>query len=305
MSGISKLRYRPPPIQPMNIGTGEVHHSTKKRLKEVVEFEQMRDEDQYRIELEEKEGTEKLDLEAGASATNVNYLPDSTQYRTKEAIIMSDEAKFRHENYPTIQDKMEVHRQFLKTKHKEEMMKQMLAEKLKKMEEKRIRDEERRIEQSKKRRGIMKLVPGAGSGADTFEVDDEEPDEFGEDPEDAAYIKDHAEYKLAVLVSKEKRLTNQRLTARQHKTLGKFYILRTQIILTLQLAPTNSLYTQILPWLYVGRGTIAQNIHSLSKLSTTHILNVSKEVPNYFPATFGIIQLLFIVYFAMLLNLIC
>lgn len=283
MSTISKLRHRPVAVQPSSMGTGSAHHSVMRRIAAVEESANFADEDQYMREIEEKEETEQLDLEAGATSENVDFNPESSQWRRMEAFIMSDEGKYRHENYPTIQDKMEMHRQHLKQKHKEEMMKQVLAEKLKKMEEKRIMDEERRNEASRKRRGLIAKMRGGGA-EDAFAVDEEEE----QLPEEAdAAMQDNEEYRLAMLVSKERRLTSQRLTARVHAPLSRFSVLATQLALSLQLSSTSSLCTRVLPWLYLGRGTVAQNIHSLSKLSATHILNVTKEVPNYFPATFG------------------
>lgn len=291
MSDIAKLRYRPAPLQPSSKGKGEAHHSTKKRVAVIEEAENLVDDDQYMREIEEKEELEKLDLEAGATAEAVNFNPESSQYRTQEAFILSDEAKYRSENYPTIQDKIEIHRQYLKQKHKDELMQQVLAEKLRKMEEKRIMDDERRKEMAKKRKGLLSKVAGGGGGADdAFAVDaeEEEPEPGGED----LGMQDNNEYKLAMLVSKERRLTNQRLTARVHKPVSSFSLFMTQLSLSLQLASTSALYSKILPWLYLGRGNIAQNIHTLSKLSTTHILNVTKEVPNYFPATFGMLTVI-------------
>lgn len=285
MSTISKLRHRPAAVQPSSGGIGIAHHSVKRRIAADEELDKLEDADQYMKEIEEREELDKLDLEAGATSENVDFNPESTQWRRKEALIMSDESKYRSENYPTIQDKIEVHRLHLQQKHKEEMMKQVLAEKLRKMEEKRALDDERR-EAAKKRKGLLAKVRGDGID-DAFAVDGEEEEEEQQEEEENLGIQDNEEYKLAMLVSKERRLTNQRLTARVHKPINKFSILMTQLSLSLQLASTNALYTKILPWLYVGRGKIAQNIHSLSKLSVTHILNVTKEVPNYFPATFG------------------
>lgn len=296
MSTISKLRYRPAPIQPSSVGKEETYFSTKKRVASAEEAVNLRDEDQYMreiVEKEEKEEFGKLNLEEGASNENVCFDPSWTQVRTQEAIILSDEDKYRSENYPTIEDKIEMHRLHLKQKHKEEMMQQVLQEKLKKMEEKRILDEERRKEAAKKRR----LFSNANDDAFAVDDEEEEKEENGED-DDEGFMEDNEEYKLALLVSKERRLTGQRLTARVHEPIGKFPLLMTQLHLSLQLASTSALYTRILPWLYLGRGNIAQNIHTLSKLSATHVLNCTKEVPNYFPATFGITRNLTLTYFS-------
>lgn len=284
MSGVAKLRYRPPAIQPMGAGGEETHHSVKRRIAKVEIEENFADEEKYARELQEKEDNAGLlDLEAAAT-TAVEFDPSSTQTRVKESIIMSNEAKYRHEHYPTIQDKLELHRQEMKKKHKEEMMKQVLAEKLRKMEEKRISDEERIRRQKKK----MRFLPQLGDQPVDIVVETEDDGLDGELAEDDADIANNEEYKLAMLVSKERRLTNQRLTARAHEPVSSFYILRTQLALSLQLSSTSSLYTDVLPWLFMGRGEVASKVHALSKLSITHVLNVTKEVPNYFPATFGI-----------------
>lgn len=274
MSSISKLRGRAAPIQPSSKGKGEAFHSVKKRTAaDLVED----DLDVYARELEEKENTDQLDLEGGAT-TAVEFDPASTQTRVQECFIVSNEAKYRGENYPTIHDKMEARRIYLKKQQLEAAKKALLAEKLKKLEEKRLKEEEEL--RNTRGKGIKKKPDSE------FKIDEGE-----DDVDEAAHIEQFGEideeYKMAMLASKERRLVNQRLTNRVHEKLSYFEVLGKQLYLYLQLAPTSSMFSQILPWLILGRGQVAQNIHSLSKLGVTHVLNVTKEIPNFFPATFG------------------
>ena len=45
-------------------------------------------------------------------------------------------------------------------------------------------------------------------------------------------------------------------------------------------------YTEILPWLVIGQGSMADDMHSLVKFGITHVLNVTTEMPNKFPEYF-------------------
>ena len=44
--------------------------------------------------------------------------------------------------------------------------------------------------------------------------------------------------------------------------------------------------TEVLPWLLLGRKEVSNKLQALLKLEVTHILNVSNDLPNCFPALF-------------------
>lgn len=279
MSTISKLRHRPEPVVPVAEGKENAYHSVRKKVTIAVLEDE--DEEKYAREMAEQEEKAldelehgKLDLEEGAAATPVQFDPASTQTKKQEYIITSNEAKYRNENFPTINDKVEMRRAELRQKARDQAMKAKLAAKLAAMEEKRIRTEEKARQAEKKR--LFKLR-GSVEPEHDLEIDTEEHEE--EIDHVTGDTNDHdEEYKLAILVSKERKLTGQRLTARAHKPVGYFYLKSVQMKLLLKVGSTGALYSEILPWMFIGRGTIAQNIHSLTKIGATHILNVTKEV---------------------------
>jgi hypothetical protein len=279
MSTISKLRHRPEPVIPVAEGKGNAYHSIKKKV--TISVPEDEDEEKYARELQEQEEKAldelengKLDLEEGAAASPVRFDPASTQTKTQEYIITSNEAKYRSDNFPTIHDKVEMRRAELRQKAREQAMKAKLAVKLAAMEEKRIRMEEKARQAEKKRLFGLK---GSVEPENDIEVDAEENEEEIDHVTGESNEHDE-EYKLAILVSKERKLTGQRLTARAHKPIGYFYLKSVQMKLLLRVGSTGAVYSEILPWLFLGRGNIAQNIHSLTKIGATHILNVTKEV---------------------------
>lgn len=200
----------------------------------------------------------------------MNYNPGSTQTKVQEMIITSNEGKIRLENVPTINDRVEMRKADLRQKAKEQLKKQKLAEQLRKMEEKRLKDEEEARKRAAKRRFFEREmnIPGIDVGP----AEEDTNDSDGEDNEQ------DEEYKLAILLSKERRLVTQRLTAKFHNRMNPIRVLAVQAQLSLKIGSTSATYSEILPWLFIGRGKVAENIHALTKIGCTHVMNVTKEV---------------------------
>lgn len=45
-------------------------------------------------------------------------------------------------------------------------------------------------------------------------------------------------------------------------------------------------FTELLPWIVIGQGSMADDMHNLVKWGITHVLNVTTEMPNKFPEYF-------------------
>lgn len=244
-----RLKDRAPPIQP----SGEV---TKKGViserKKVVPVEESTDLE-YSPEEEEN----------APSKSTVPFYFGHTQKKRIEKVYDSDEMKYRYENAPCIQDMLEIRSVYLKEKAREEKEKARKNRRKKELEEQ------------------QKRLDAALKSGKLDEIDDlEETVEDDDDPEDE-------ELKMLALVIKERRICTQRQSYLVHTPLSKsaifFKALRSKLFFPKRSQP----YTYVLPWLILGRGgDITSNSNILMKLGITHIMNVTKDIPNSHPGRF-------------------
>jgi hypothetical protein len=97
---------------------------------------------------------------------------------------------------------------------------------------------------------------------------------------------DIAELKKLQLEMKEKRFTSKRHSALCHYPVGRIRRVWTAAWLTSGWSYNNNPFDKVLPWMYVGRGDLASNSQFLEKMGFTHILNLTKSIPNAHPAKF-------------------
>lgn len=202
----------------------------------------------------------------------VQYFPDYTQQRRKERTIVSSELKHRTDVAPCIEDRLKL-------------MKKYEEEKAKMLEREAVMARKKK-EQEEKLAALQKaLETGDTSLIDNDEDDDEDKlmDQVGDVELDE---EDIAELKRMALDMKEKKITSQRNSVLVHRPMRKIKRIWRAFRLSTGTSWKNNDCDQVLPWMYLGRADVAKNCQYLMKHNFTHILNVSKEIPNYHKGKF-------------------
>lgn len=202
----------------------------------------------------------------------VQYFPGYTQNKRVERTISSSEVKHRVNTAPCIEDRLKMMK-----KYEEDKAKLMAKEAV--MERKR-KEQEEKIEALKK----------AMETGDTSIMDKEEENEedlllkgidgVELDEEDIAKLKE------LQLEMKEKKFTSKRNSIICHFPLSRLKILWRALWLSSGWSYRNNPMDEVLPWMYVGRGELAENCQFLEKHGFTHILNVTTSIRNHHPSKF-------------------
>jgi hypothetical protein len=193
--------------------------------------------------------------EDAPSKEDVPFYHGYTQNRRVEATVYSSEAEYRSENYPSINEMLDMRRKYLKKRDKE------LKEQAKKEQKRKELEEEQRKLKEKLQKG--KIDENESELKETIEDDD--------DPEDE-------EFKMMALIMKEKKLVNQRMSYLAHHPIPDKEIFKIAIKIKLFNGKMTESYTKVLPWMFCGNGDNASNSNFLMSLGITHILNVTKHV---------------------------
>ncbi|CAE7499801.1 SSH1 [Symbiodinium microadriaticum] len=119
-------------------------------------------------------------------------------------------------------------------------------------------------------------------------IDEEDPVTADSDNEDVS----EEEFKKRALLMKEKKITFQRASNINHKEMTTFQHIQIALgIYWYKNKIKREKYSKVFPWLYVGDKTMAANLTFLAGQGFTHILNVTKEVKNYFGEKFVYLRL--------------
>jgi predicted protein tyrosine phosphatase len=97
---------------------------------------------------------------------------------------------------------------------------------------------------------------------------------------------DIAELKRMQLDIKEKKFTSKRNSVLCHAPIGRFRRHWRAFNLATGSAWKNNAFDEVLPWMYLGRGELAQNSHFLEKHGFTHVLNLTTSIKNAHPSKF-------------------
>ncbi|CAE7571602.1 unnamed protein product, partial [Symbiodinium microadriaticum] len=88
---------------------------------------------------------------------------------------------------------------------------------------------------------------------------------------------DSAEFRAIALFMKEKKLTATRNSSLMHRPLGRWRRFRTAWKAYWSNGRNFDPATQVLPWLWMGRGNLARDSQFLEGMGFTHIMNCTKE----------------------------
>lgn len=278
VSTISKLRRRQhAPVQPSLENPTEPVAFAKARKKKPQSLINPEDEesDEAREKREEKEKMIAMelgvvDLQDAANPTPVLYNPWATSMKTKETFAVSDEAELRRETHPSIQARVMVSREYIMKKRAHEARMRKLNNDEPKDVMKAVQEEFEAKEEEKKGETLAMDMTRTN-----FDLDQDEMESLG----NATMTSDQeAEFRMAKVGMKEKRLVYERDTEEAHDRISSKTILSTQLSILMSVGETNATFTYILPWLIVGKSSIVKNEFELTKLHVTHIMNVSRDV---------------------------
>jgi hypothetical protein len=227
---------------------------------------------------EKREAKEKMiamelgvvDLQDAANPTPALFDPWKTSSKTEETYAESDEAELRRETHPSIQSRVMVAREYLKKKRVHEARMKKLTEPADVLRAVKEEFDAKEGEKEKKDETMAMDMTRAN-----FELDQDEEISLGNQ---TMTSQQEAEFRLAKVGMKEKRLVYERGTEEVHQKIKSRTILSTQLSIYLNMGETNSTFTYILPWVIIGKSSIVKNEFELSKLHITHILNVSRDV---------------------------
>ncbi len=178
--------------------------------------------------------------------------------------MSSDEELYRRQNYPTIQERIVLQKDWAKQQLAESKV-AYEREALKKLMEEKVATA--RAEAS----AVMKAHLGNSSPEDEDSLADYPVPEDEEEEEVEEGNQTDASYAQELIGIKERKLLVTRNTAVHHKEISAFEARKMDKTLTV-----------VLPWLLLGRKETSQNMPLLLKLGVTHILNVTHDLPNRF-----------------------
>lgn len=207
------------------------------------------------------------------------FLPTSTQTKRVEVTILSDEAAYRTKTQPCIKERIVQQKQWAqeqleraKAQQQAEAMKLKQALLLKKL----ITDtDEQNLAELAKLEEEVEVIN---------ELDQQELNE-----EMRAQVNKNINYGEQIMRIKERKLTISRSTAEHHQYLPlkerRWAAVKLCLGWSTPLGKYNDM-TEILPWLLLGTREIAMNLQEMLRHNVTHILNMSGDLPNFFPQHF-------------------
>jgi len=270
-----RIKYRPAAIQPEFTESKEnVSLSVAKKVKPVPE-------DPY------------ADIPK-VSNDPIVFLASHTQIKRVEVLIASDEEVYRKKHYPTIEERVKQQKEWARLQLRDAKLKSE-REAMKQQMEKQALQARLQLEAVKANKKDGTPIP---EDLDVT-VDPMIPDNpatvgglpLGEGPDEGAdedaMGEMNEEYMNEIMDIKEKKLLASKNNQIYHEQLSSWQIRKKTIAIQMGwLGKNNRDVSEVLPWLLLGRREISANITQLNKLNVTHILNMTKELPNAYPNSF-------------------
>jgi hypothetical protein len=198
-----------------------------------------------------------------------NFVPMHPYFTTQKRIEhreFSAEKKNRYENSPCIEEMLQIRASHLRKKAREEAME---AEKAKK-----------RAEQAAKMKELEDAIRTGKLEELDLDLDADEDGDAVRDIDDAD--PESEEFRAIALFMKEKKLTTTRNSAPLHRKLGRWRHFRHAWKPYWNAGRNFDPCTQVLPWMFIGRGSLAKDHRFLEAMGFTHIMNCTKEVSSPF-----------------------
>lgn len=239
-----RIKDRPVPIQPINEGV-KLDPVIRKKVNNIV--------------LEDFQWDEKV-----IDTTPVPMDPyRTTKRRTVKQELSTQDKKYRQEHSPCIVDMLKMREIYLKQKAEEE-----------KKEAARLKRRNLQMEQMKKLEDALKSGTidslefdlGEDAYAEMSDGENDDPDEEDE------------EFKKMALFMKERRIVRQMQSHLMYIPLSNWRIFKYAFDAAFLAGKRFEPFTEILPWLYIGRGSVAKEERFFKALGFTHIMNCTREV---------------------------
>jgi hypothetical protein len=249
MSNFTRIKDRPVPYQPVDTGT-HLEPVIQKRTNNLTLEE-------FHYEPESSDSSGKLVMDP---------------YRTTKRTIIStersqNELKYRNETSPCVVEMLKIRTALLKEKAEEE--------------QKEIRRLKRKRQQQEQ---LLKLETAIKNNQlDTFEFEsDEDRNTEMNDGESTGgpegMTEEEEEFKKMALFMKERRIIRQMQSNLMHLPLSKWRRFKYSFDAAFFGGKRYGPFTEILPWLYIGRGSIAKEERFFNSLGFTHVMNCTREV---------------------------
>ena len=231
------------------------------------------------------------------------YIPSHTQIQRVEVYIASNEEAYRKKHYPTIEERVLQQKEWARVQLREAkvasereamrlrnesqlhdmLQRQTLVDAARGGDENAIAALKEFDDNGHNKEVIDDLIPPEphGPGGEPLALEEEEEDNA------AHQTADDLDYAAQLLKVKEQKILAQRNSVPFHREWSIFQ--RRKISCKVQfgmMGKRDRDITEILPWLLLGRKEVSNKLQALLKLEVTHILNVSNDLPNCFPALF-------------------
>jgi hypothetical protein len=172
------------------------------------------------------------------------------------------EKKYRQETSPCIVEMLQM---------REILLKQKAAE-----EEKELRKQQRK---NLLKEQLLKLETAMKEGnLDTFEFDLGEDMNAEMNDGGQTMTEEEEEFQKAALFMKERRIVRHTQSNLMHIPLSNYRIFKRSFSAAWFGGKRFGPFTEILPWLYLGRGSVAKEDRFFQALGFTHVMNCTREV---------------------------
>jgi hypothetical protein len=255
MSNFTRIKDRPTPYQPVDNGT-HLEPVIKKRTNNLT--------------LEDYNYEESSDSSAGKLVMD----PYQTTKRTVISIERSqNELKYRNETSPCVVEMLKIRESLLREKAEEEQ-KELRRLKRKRQQQEQLLKLETAIKENKLDSFEFDLEEDRNTEMNDGESSSSGPEGMTEEEE---------EFKKMALFMKERRIIRQMQSNLMHLPLSRYRIFKYSIDASLFGGKRYGPFTEILPWLYIGRGSIAKEERFFNSLGFTHVMNCTREVDDLLP----------------------
>lgn len=210
-----------------------------------------------------------------------------------EQVIFSDEVALRQEKFPSLDKRREIEMEWTKAtmkKLREEQRKEALQKRWEKkilmengilleLEAKRMKEAKQNKVEGDDEEGNEETASEKASETQSIaEVEEEEEEENIKQTGEL----DDEEFAILVMEMKETKLIKQRNPWRSHKEVSMYDRMKLALKFSMgMMTDKDPDLSEILPWMYLGTGSLAKKNHELSKHSFTHILNCTDDVDNF------------------------
>jgi hypothetical protein len=215
------------------------------------------------------------------------FLTSHTQITRVETVIVSDEEAYRRNHYPTVYERIDIQKEWAKEQLKEAKLAAEREALKKQMEQNLIN--ERRAAGDKTVPPIVepeKQYDEDGNEKKQIPIERDELDQEEDEMNNQVVDINDAAYAEELMNIKERKLLASRNTTMYHKESTVSENRKLALKTWFGYIEKDKDLTPVLPWLLLGRKEMAGNLQALLRLGVTHILNVTDDVPFFFPNHF-------------------